>query len=393
MRALYGVMSHDTWGRVTVSLLLLAGLFIGALLVRRFWRRILHPFTTRTKTNLDRLLVEYTERPVFFLMLVGGMNLIFAHLRRGPPFENLFISDLVAEGLYILAVLAITTLVYAMVRTLCDWYVMDIATKTKTNLDDQLLPVLRRVAMVAIYFIAVTVVLGHYNVQITALLGAAGIVSLAVALASQDTISNMISGFTILVDRPFRVGDRIEMADGRMGDVFEVGLRSTKILSFDNTLLIIPNSEISKTSVANHSYPDSRVKIRQTIGVAYGSDVKRVKAVIGGVLGDHPDILRDPPPSVFFTEFAESSLNLLVVFWIADYRDRMRILDAVNMAIKERFEKEGIEIPFPQRDIHIRSGGVFPAGAVGKPEGGAEDESVRPQCPVAGAPSRERRLS
>jgi len=204
-------------------------------------------------------------------------------------------------------------------------------------------------------FIAALVVLDHFNVEVTALMGAAGIASLALAFAAQETLANVIAGIAILGDRPFRVGDRLELADGRIGDVTDIGLRSTKILSFDATLLIIPNSEIIKSPVINHSYPDRRVKVRHNLGVAYGSDVKKVKSVLLEIVSTNPAVLKEPEPAVYFAAFGESSLDMLVVFWVDDYKDRIKTLDAVNMAVQERFAEQGIEIPFPQRDVWMRS--------------------------------------
>ena len=199
----------------------------------------------------------------------------------------------------------------------------------------------------------VIVIADRFQWPISKLWAAAGIGSLAVAFAAKDTFANMISGIIILFDRPFLVGDRIELADGTFGDVVDIGLRSTKVLTFDHTIDIIPNALISDQRVRNHTYPDTKLKVALTIGVAYGSDLVTVKDILNNILAEHPRVLNEPPWGIWFTEFGDSSLNLFIRYWIADYRDKFGTMDEINMEINRRFAASGIEIPFPQRDVHL----------------------------------------
>jgi len=157
----------------------------------------------------------------------------------------------------------------------------------------------------------------------------------------------------LIADRPFRVGDRVQLADGQMGDVLDIGLRRTDVLSFDNTVISLPNAEVAKSQIINYSAPDAKFKIRATLGVAYGTNLRQVKAILNDVMTSHKDVLKEPAPVVYFTEFADSALNLLLVCWVADYREQFRIRDELFMTVKDRFEAENISIPFPQRDVHL----------------------------------------
>jgi len=399
------------WRWVLWAGLALVGVLIVAWILDQVWKRAVIPITEKTRTNLDGLVARGVRRPLTALVFFGGLSLCAGAIthraltsakrnaesaklraetaqfraealagsaeaqqaRAGAERASQAVLDaghavefwergllvrLVKGALYILMVLAACAAGYGLVTALCDWYLLDVASKTSTTLDDEFIPVFRRMAKVVVFFVALTIILGHFDVKITALLGAAGFASLAVALAAQETVANMISGFTILVDRPFRVGDRVELADGTVGDVCEIGLRSTKILSFDSTQLIIPNKQISAARIINHSYPDTKVKIRKDYGVAYGSDVELVKRILVEICRAHPKVLDDPEAAVYFTDFADSALIFKLVCWVSDYKDKFATTDEINTEINRRFNEEKIEIPFPQRDIHVRSGAV-----------------------------------
>lgn len=347
-----------------------AGMVVGSLLaahvLKAIWDHVFIPLARRTPTKLDVLVLEQTSVPVYLLIIIVGLYFSFLRLMEAyysaegwtgeqvEKFKDSLLYKSIDGLLYSVAVLLVAYAVFAAVRAVTTWYMQEIAVRTQTRLDDQLVPLSGRVAKIVIYFIAVTVILNHFNQPITALLGAAGIASLAVAFAAQETLANIISGLALMFDRPFRIGDRIQLPDGQMGNVYEIGLRSTRILSLDNTLIVVPNSEIAKAKLVNFAYPDLRFTIRQQIGVAYGSDIEKVKRVLLEIAHAHPEVLKDPAPGAFFYEFGDSALIVFFIVWVADYREQFRIRDELNCEIKRRFEQEGVEIPFPQRTVHIR---------------------------------------
>jgi MscS family membrane protein len=250
-------------------------------------------------------------------------------------------------------ILAVTALVNALMKAAADWYLHELAGKNEATWDEELLPLVRRILSLVIYFIGLSIVFERFGYPITALITTAGVASLAVALAAQETLSNMLGGLVILVDRPFRVGDVIELSDGKAGEVIEIGLRSTRIRQFDGNALVVPNKDMANTRIVNLAQPNHRAAIRQTIGVSFGSDVERVKQVLLDVMMAHPDVLKDPAPGVWFTKFNTSSLDLFISCWVESYKDRFRVTDELNIAILRAFREHGIEIPFPQQDVHL----------------------------------------
>ncbi len=263
---------------------------------------------------------------------------------------------------YVNLVLSCTLLVYSLCKGLADWYAQGFAERTRSELDNQAVVLFERFAKIVFLVIALTIMFKRFEISIAGILAAGSIATLAVAFAARDTLANMISGIILMIDRPFKRGDRIVLPTGDWGNVVEIGLRTTKVLSYTQHVIVIPNAEIAKSPIVNQSAPNPQVKVEHRVGVAYGSDMRKVKDIILGVLRQHPDIMDDPPQQVFFMEFGDSALELLIFFWIADCRERYRILDEVNMAIKDRFAEEDVEVPFPQRDIWMRSAGPVMTG-------------------------------
>jgi len=348
-------MMDEISKQIIITLLCLPGVVILAYLVSWLWGKGFKKIATKTPTELDNYLIKGLKTPLFLFILVHGFYIIFQKLGQFEGIKDTQYLKYVLGFFYSANVVAIIHLLCEGIRAIADWYLAAVAMRTETPLDEEFVPLVNRLLRIVLFFIAATIILSHFNINIFAFVTTAGIASLAFAFAAQETLANMISGFSIMLDRPFRVGDRIELEGGDIGDVYEIGLRSTKILSFDNTLIILPNNKIARSRVINHSYPTLRFKIRLPVSVAYGSDMEKVKKVLLDIVHQHAKILDKPEPVVYFMEFADSSLNLLLICWIEDYKDKFILVDDLNMQIDRKFAEENIEIPFPQRDVHIIS--------------------------------------
>ena len=213
--------------------------------------------------------------------------------------------------------------------------------------------IIEKIVFIFIFLTGLIIVLKHFNYDILSLVTALGVTSLAIGLAAKDTLANMISGFTLMLDRPFRVGDRVQLASGEIGDVVEIGLRSTRIKTLDSNVLVVPNTELVNTKVINQCYPDKTIRGRIKIGIAYRSDIDKAKQVMLDIARFHKQVLKEPVPFVQFTEFGDSALILLMFYWVYNCFDLFVIQDEINSQIKKRFEQEGIEIPYPVRTVYV----------------------------------------
>lgn len=352
---------RSSWIEHWADWALFGGYLIGTWLVagiaRRITRGVLPRLTARTGTTLDDRLANRAERPVHQVAMALGLQLSLQVLGKNIPSIGAATAfDWAQKGVSALVVLAVTNLINGMARTGIDWYVQEHTRGNEQTWQHELLPVVRRVMSLVLYFIAISIILKHFGHDITALVTTAGVASLAVALAAQETLSNMLGGFAILVDRPFKLGDTIELADGRVGDVIEIGIRSTRIKLPDGTALVVPNKDMANTRLINYALPTQSAAVRITLGVDYRSDIQQVKRVLLGVVAVHEDVLVDPAPAVFFTRFGPYALEVLLVCWVGSYKNRFRVTDEINTAILKAFRAEGITLPFPQQTVHLVTG-------------------------------------
>lgn len=184
----------------------------------------------------------------------------------------------------------------------------------------------------------------------------AGALGVGIGFGLQNITNNFISGLIILFERPIKVGDRIEVGDTN-GDVVNISARATTIITNDNISIIIPNSEFISSQVINWSHNDRMVRFRFPVGVSYQEDPEKVRQVLMKVMTEQKGVLKNPPPDVWFDEFGDSSLNFNLMVWTSDYVQRPEYLKSqLYYAIFKKFKENNVEIPFPQRDLHIKSG-------------------------------------
>jgi small-conductance mechanosensitive channel len=244
-------------------------------------------------------------------------------------------------------------LLFYVTGKLRNWLVLRVLSRTELDLG------LRQAAGSILRYLAISVgfliILQTAGIDLTTLNIIAGAVGIGIGFGLQNIVSNFISGLIILFERPIKIGDRIEVGNVE-GDVIEIGARSTTVLTNDNIAIIVPNSSFITENVVNWKYNDTKVRFKIKVGVAYGSDVRRVEKLLLDVAAKNPDVLTDPAPAVRLMAFGDSSLEFELRVWSTTLVHRKGALfSALNFAIYETFKEHQIAIPFPQRDLHLRS--------------------------------------
>lgn len=343
-------LTDNIWVDAGISLLILVlAVLFARFLIDLVFRRILSRLTSQTGTDLDDALLDAARLPL--LWLVFALALEFAVRRLGfiPTEWGTTLNDV----FFVLYTLLAFFFLGRVLDQVFKWYIEKVSQKTVTNLAEQILPFLRRVTFAVLLIIASIILLDRFEVEISALVTTLGIGTLAIALAAQAALSDTISGFVIMADRPFRIGDRIELLDlDTWGDVVDIGLRSSRIRTRDNRMVIVPNSVIGKSLIVNYSFPDKEYRIEIEMGVAYGSDLEVVRETIITAVRGVEGVLLDHPIDALLLRFGDSALIFRVRWWIESYVDTRRMFDKVNTAIYSALEEAGIELPFPQQEVH-----------------------------------------
>ncbi len=353
MNFVFWGLNGQQWVEIGISLLILLGvLLLGRWIISLILEKILFRITKRTKNNLDNQILNSARFPIYLLAVVLALDSAMRRLNFLPEDWDTWLK----EGFFVLYFLVGFIFSWRLVTHLFKWLSEEMSQKTEANLDKQLFPFVQRVVLILLSAIGVITILSHFKVNITAMVTTLGIGSLAVALAAQNALEDTISGFLIMIDQPYRIGDRIELLDlDTWGDVVDIGLRSTRIRTRDNRMVVIPNSQIGKSLVVNYAYPNDQYRLQIHIGVAYGTDLEKARQVIINAVQQVEGVLPDHPVEALFLEFGDSAMIFRVRWWLESYVDTRRMFDRVNTALYNVLLKENIQLPFPQLDVHIQN--------------------------------------
>jgi MscS family membrane protein len=310
--------------------------------------RAIGRIASRSKTDIDDRLVDLVHRPIFLSFVLLGLGL--ATQRVGLPDAPQFLT------LGVLKTMAVV-IWYNMLRHLTSLFVQ-VATRKQSSkfVQTGMLSLMQNVIKVVLFALAVYFVFLAWYINVTAWVASAGIIGLALSFAAKDTLSNLFAGVSIVMDAPYKTGDFIILETGERGIVTHIGLRSTRLLTRDDVEITIPNGVIGNGKIINEAGgPTEKHRIRIAVGVAYGSDIDHVIATLAQVAADNQEVCETPAPRVRFRIFGESSLDFELLCWIEKPVDRGRLKHELNCAVYKAFVANNIEIPYPQRDLHVRT--------------------------------------
>jgi small-conductance mechanosensitive channel len=302
----------------------------------------------RANLQINTQIFDLLQKGLYYsLIIVTGTYLI-------RLFNVLFLEKIFHAFLIILLAIPAKDFILILLTYLEE----KVAQKTKTKIDNIIFDLLKKFAGAVIYATAVILALDILGVNVMPFVAGAGVAGIAIGFAAKDTLSNLIAGVLLIIDRPFEIGDRIEVwsapsGSATWGDVLDIGLRATKIKTTDNIVIIIPNNEIMKRDIVNYTIISSKIRVRVNIGIAYDADIEKAKRLIIAAAESVDWVTKNPAPKVVVRNFGESSVDLQLRVWITDARKRMDTISYITDQVKTLFDQNQIEIPYPKRDVTI----------------------------------------
>jgi len=309
---------------------------------------VLTAWARRTTNDLDDRIVALSHRPVVWSMILIGVVSAYGRLEwlasTAPLVTHL--ASTLALGVWVIFALRISSLL------------LESASENQKRfkaLERRTFPLFDNLAKLGIIGVAFYLLLEAWEVEVTGWIASAGVVSVVIGMAAQDSLSNLFAGVFIIADAPYRVGDYIVLDGGERGRVVNIGLRSTRILTRDDVEVTVPNSLIGAGKITNETAgPSTKHRIRIRVGVAYGTQVEAVRTILLAAAEGQADVCDDPTPRTRFRGFGESSIDFDLLCWIPEPSIRGSVVDGLYTSTYDALNAAGIEIPFPKRDVYVR---------------------------------------
>ncbi len=335
--------------RESVALRSLAILFItiiAAVLLKIILKAVLKPLTKKTKTKVDDIIIKSLSSIVFYVILLIGIKVSLSQFQLTTNvFQNIVNT---------LLVLILSIFLFKIIGHFADLWMKEWKFKTKTTADERLIPFLQKILKSIVIVLAVIFIFSAWRVNISPFLATAGIAGLAIGLAVKDSLSNILGGLQLVLDRTFKVGDKVELESGEMGIIMDIGLRSTKLKTYDNEMIYVPNGYLANAKIKNFTHPDVSIRVNVEFGVVYGSDTEKVRQVVLDAVRKIDTVIEEPEPIVQFLKMSDFSLDFIARAWVKEYTQafstRVRMTDEIYNALN----RAGIGIPFPTRTVYTK---------------------------------------
>ena len=332
---------QNPWLHAAIILgLFIIGAFILTFLIDKVFSRI----ARRTKTKVDDLIIAKSRKPVFFLVILFGLHVALVRLGLNNMLSNIVSSVGALVFVYILGA-GSGIVIRAWGKTL--------ALKTKSRMDETIFPLILKTVNIVFIIVAVLWVFNIWQVNITPYLAGLGISGLVIGLAFQDSLKNIFGGISLILDNNFNIGDKVSLETGELGEILDIGLRSTKLKTYDNEIIFIPNGQLANMRIRNYVQPNPRIRVVINFGVEYGTEIEKVKKVIEPVLRKIKGASDKPYMNVVFLEMADFALLFQARFWVDDYREAYGKKLEATEKIYDALNKAKIGIPFPTRTVYM----------------------------------------
>lgn len=353
-----GILEKTFYGNSVLAWLTALGIIVAALLVGKtvYWifQNVARKLTAKTKTKLDDIILDMIEEPIVVILTVLGFGIAFKTL----TFESESVSQFISNAMTAAITLSVAWLVARLIDSLIQEYIVPLTKKTESDLDDQLLPILRKGTKLGIWVVGIIVALNNAGYNVGALLAGLGVGGLALAIAAQDTVANVFGGATIFADRPFVIGDRVRVA-GYDGVIREIGIRSSRLETRDGAMVTIPNSKFTSSAVENVSAGAGR-RIVLSLGLTYDTTPEQMEQamdILRDIAAENKDVGDDV--KVSFSNWGDFALGIRFAFFVKITSNFRQTENAVNMEILRRFNAEGLEFAYPTQTLYNVS---VPAG-------------------------------
>ena len=355
MDSLFSPLVGEFYADFMTAGIMIVLFFFLAKLVNFILKRFVLHVSSKTDTELDDLIVDAISLPLIIGIVVIGLFIGI----QGLPALAAF-GDTINLSFSIFYILFSALIAIRVINAVVYWYATRAAHKTKTKVDDQFLPIIRRVILGVVLLFALMAILGVFGVELTAAIAALGVGGIAIALALQDTLSEFFAGGHVILDRPITIGDFIELDSGDRGRVTDIGWRSTTIKTWEGNYVVLPNSMIANSKLINFDKPKQELGFVVDVGVGYHEDLERVEKVTLDVANKVMKTLDVSPkgfePVVRYAGFGDSNIDFRVVLRVKNFSDRFLLRHEFIKALKKRYDKEGIKISWPVRKVYQHKG-------------------------------------
>jgi len=352
-----GILETTFYGNTIFAWLKALAIIVAALLVGKtvYWifQNVARRLTAKTKTKLDDIILDMIEEPIIVILTVLGFGIAFNTL----TFESERVTSFIANTMTAAITLSVAWLFARLIDSLIQEYLVPMTEKTESDLDDQLLPILRKGAKLGIWVVGIIVALNNAGYDVAALLAGLGVGGLALAIAAQDTVANIFGGATIFADRPFVIGDRVRVG-GYDGVIREIGIRSSRLETRDGAMVTMPNSKFAASAVENVSAGAGR-RIVLKLGLTYDTTPEQMETamdILRQIAAEHEDVGDDV--KVSFSSWGDFAMGIRFAFFVLIDRNFRRAENAVNMEILRRFKAAGLEFAYPTQTLYNISQGT-----------------------------------